>query len=115
MSFAEFFFAAKNRITDPNSQLARDTRGRSITNGCSAKTKLTSDVSLVGNWSEENKLRVRAVGSSLKAILMTVVPRGTYLTDNPHVYPLPRIDDTLDSLKGAQFTRQWTYALDIGR
>ncbi|UYV61437.1 hypothetical protein LAZ67_1004850 [Cordylochernes scorpioides] len=88
MSFAEFFFVAKKRITDRNSQLAGDTRGSSITNGCSAKTKLTSDVSLMGNWSGENKLRVRAVGSSLKAILMTVVPRGTYLTDNPRIYAL---------------------------
>ncbi|UYV67645.1 hypothetical protein LAZ67_5001444 [Cordylochernes scorpioides] len=63
--------------------LAGDMRGSSITNGCSAKTKLTSDVALVGNWSGENKLRARAVGSCLKAILMTVVPSGTYLTDNP--------------------------------
>ncbi|UYV83400.1 hypothetical protein LAZ67_23000892 [Cordylochernes scorpioides] len=83
MSFAEFFFAAKKRITDRNSQLAGDTRGSSITNGCSVKTKLTSDVLLFPNWSGENKLRARAVGSSLKAILMTVVPGGTYLTDNP--------------------------------
>ncbi|UYV79923.1 hypothetical protein LAZ67_18001103 [Cordylochernes scorpioides] len=69
--------------------LAGDTRGSSITDGCSAKTKLTSDVSLVGNWSGENKLRARAVGSSLKAILMTVVPRGTYLTDNPPYFQIP--------------------------
>jgi hypothetical protein len=68
--------------TERNSQLAGEASGRSISNGCQAKTERHRQFAGAGTGRGGTKLYASAPGSHVTAFLTTAAPWEPYFTDN---------------------------------